>query len=78
MGTLLADGFSSFFLQINTAQIVIHKTDQPDAVVNFLDTDGLASEGCAEVDLLVVQAKTSAAGDHNGAVVERVVRYGDA
>jgi hypothetical protein len=47
-------------------------------VVHFLNTDGLAGEGGAEVDLLVVQAKTSAAGDDDGAVVERVVRFGDA
>jgi hypothetical protein len=37
-------GLQSFFLQINIAQIVIHKTDQPDAGANLLDTDGLASE----------------------------------
>ena len=57
-------GLQGFFLQINIAEIVIHKTDQPDAVVHFFDTDSLAGEGYAEVDLLVVQAKTSAAGDH--------------
>src|ERR1700693_3887225 len=71
-------GLQSFFLQIDRAEIVIHKTDQPDAVVNFFDSDRLAGEGYAEVDLLVVQAKTSAAGDDDGAVVERVVRFGDA
>ena len=60
------------------AEIVIHKTYQPDAMVHFLDPDGLAGKGYAEVDLLVEQAKTSAAGDHDGAVVERVVRFGDA
>jgi hypothetical protein len=47
-------------------------------VVHFFDPDGLAGEGYAEVDLFVVQAKTSAAGHHDGAVVERVVRIGDA
>src|SRR5262249_54539879 len=31
----------------------------------------------AEIDLLVVQAKTSATGDHNRAIVERVVRFWD-
>ena len=71
-------GLLGFFLQINIAQIVIHKTDQADAVVNFLDSDRLAGEGYAEVDLLVLQANTSAAGVDDGAVVERVVRFGDA
>ena len=37
-------------------------------MVDFFDADGLAGEGHAEVDLLVVQAKTSAAGDHDRAV----------
>jgi hypothetical protein len=68
-------GLQGFFLQIDIAKIVIHKTDQPGAVVNFFDADGLACEGYAEVDLLVIQAKTSAAGDHDGAVMERVVRF---
>src|SRR5207249_6041712 len=56
-------GLQGFFLQINIAEIVIHKTDEPNAVVNFLDADGLPGERYAEVDFLVVQAKTSAAGD---------------
>src|SRR5579871_6612884 len=51
--------------------------DQPDAMVDFFDADGLAGEGHAEVDLLVVQAKTSAAGDHDRAVVKWVMRFGD-
>jgi hypothetical protein len=42
------------------------------------DADRLAGEGYAEVDLLVVQAKTTAAGDDDSAVVERVVGFGDA
>src|ERR1700732_295318 len=71
-------GLQGFFLQINIAEIVIHKTDQPDAVVNFFDSDRLTGEGNAEVNLLVVEANTPAAGDDEGAIVERVVRFGDA
>jgi hypothetical protein len=52
-------GLQGFFLQINIAEIEIHKTDQPNAVVDLLDTDGLARKGYAEVDLLVIEAKTS-------------------
>jgi hypothetical protein len=44
-------GLQGFFLQINIAEIVIHKTDQPDAVVNFFDPDGLSDKGNAEVEL---------------------------
>src|SRR4029077_9176841 len=68
-------GLQGFFLQINIAEIVIHKTNQPDAMVDFFDADGLAGEGHAEVDLLVVQAKASAAGDHDRAVVKWVMRF---
>src|SRR5271165_4428665 len=73
----VVQGLQGFFLQINIAEIVIHKTDQPDAVVDFFDADGLSRKGNAEINLLVVQAKASAAGDHDGAVVERVVRFWD-
>jgi len=65
---------AGFFLQINLAETVIHKTDQPDAMVDFFDAD----EGHAEVDLLVVQAKASAAGDQDRAVVKWVMRFWDA
>src|SRR5215469_5449174 len=43
-----------------------------------LTPHGLTSEGYAEIDLFVIQAKASTAGDYNGAVVERVVRFRDA
>ena len=33
------------------AQIIIHKADKPDAAVDFLDANGLASERCAAIDL---------------------------
>jgi hypothetical protein len=71
-------GLPAFLLQINIVENVIHETDQPDAGVDFFDAHGLAGEGDTEVDLLVVQAKASAAGDDDGAVVERVMRFWDA
>ena len=46
-------------------------------VVDFFDNDGLSCKGHAEIDLLVVQAKTSAAGDDDRAVVEWLVRLWD-
>jgi hypothetical protein len=47
-------------------------------VVHLLDADGLAGERYAEVDLLVVQAKTSATGDHERTVVKWVMRFWNA
>jgi len=49
-------GLQSFFLQIDLAEIVLHKSYQPDAVVDLFDSDGLSGQGYAEIDLLVVQA----------------------
>jgi hypothetical protein len=42
--------------EIKVPQIVIHKADQPNSVLHFLDADRLAGEGGAEVNLLVAQA----------------------
>jgi hypothetical protein len=37
----------SFLLQIDIGEIVIHKADEPDAVVDLLDADGLAGQAGA-------------------------------
>jgi uncharacterized protein DUF1552 len=71
------EGLQSFLLQIDKAQIVLHKADQPDANVDFLDTDGLARQGFAEIDFLPVKADAAAAGDDHGSVVKRIVRIGN-
>jgi hypothetical protein len=51
------------FLQVDVAQIIIHKTDQPDPFFDFLETNGLTGEHRAEIHFLAVQADASAAGD---------------
>ena len=56
----------------------MHKADESDASVDFLDADGLAGERLAEYDFLAVETRAAAAGDHNGAVVEWIVRFGNA
>src|SRR6267142_7184817 len=65
----------SFFLQIDVAKIVIHKADQPNTFFHFFDTNSLTSEDRAEVDFFAVQTDTSAAGDVDGFVVERIVQF---
>jgi hypothetical protein len=64
-------------LQIEVSQIIIHKADQPDVVVNFLDADGLAGENCAEVNLFAAQTDAAATRDHDGLVVKGVVDVGE-
>ncbi|HZD93973.1 MAG TPA: hypothetical protein VE133_06945, partial [Candidatus Sulfotelmatobacter sp.] len=43
------EGLQSFLLQVYITEIIIHKADEPDAVVNFFDADGLASQAAAEI-----------------------------
>jgi hypothetical protein len=47
------EGFEHSSLQIEVPQIIVHKTHQPNVIVNFFDGDGLAGEDLAEVDLFV-------------------------
>jgi hypothetical protein len=49
-------------LQIEVSQIIIHKADQPDIVMNFFDADRLNGEDGAEVDLFAAEADASANG----------------
>ena len=67
-----------FFLQIDIAKIVTHKTHQPNSIFDFLQANGPTRQRNAEIDLLVEKAETATASDHNSAVVERIVRLGKA
>jgi len=59
-----------------STQIIIHKADQPDVIVNFLDADRLAGKDGAEVNLFVAQAEAAAIGDDNDFVVEGIIDIG--
>lgn len=61
-------------IQIDIAQIIVHKTDQPNAFADLLDAEGLPGKGCADVDLLVIDADSSACGDEDWPVMEGVVQ----
>jgi len=62
IGTILANVSKSvlkrastrLFLQIDIIKIAIHEVDEADAVVNFLDSNGLTSQTGAETDLLAI------------------------
>jgi hypothetical protein len=49
----------SSFLQIDVAEIVIHKADQPNTFFDFFDTDSLTSEDRAEIDFFAVKRDAS-------------------
>jgi len=67
------NGFEHSSIEIEVTQIIIHKADEPDIVVNFFDADSLAGKDRAEVDFFVAETDAAAAGDHDGLVVEGVV-----
>src|SRR5579864_2498334 len=50
-------GLQSFFLQINITEIVIHKTDQPDSILDFLHTNGLAGEDTLRLIFLLYRQR---------------------
>jgi hypothetical protein len=58
------NGFSKRFqhkrLQIELSQIIIHKAEQPDIVLNFFDADRLAGKDLAEVNFFVPQSDAAA------------------
>jgi hypothetical protein len=60
----VVEGLQSFFFQVDITEIVFHKADEPDTVVDFLDADRLASQASTYVDLFAIETKASAVGDH--------------
>ena len=53
----------------------MHKRDEPNTVVDFLDTEFLPGENNRDVDLLSVHADAPALSDDNISVVEGVVDF---
>jgi len=49
------EGCRVFSSQIDVAEIVLHKADQPNTFFDFLDTDSLTSKDRAEVDFFTVE-----------------------
>jgi hypothetical protein len=50
-------------LQFDISEIVIHEGDEPDSLVDFLDSEFLSGEHGGDVDLLAMQAEAAAGGD---------------
>jgi len=48
-------------LQVDVSEIIVHEGDEPNAVVDLLDAEGLAGEDGREVDLLAVPEGPAAA-----------------
>jgi hypothetical protein len=63
-------------IEIEVTQMIIHKTDQPDIILNFFNADGLAGKDGAEVNLFATETDAAAIGDDNGFVVEGIIDIG--
>jgi hypothetical protein len=50
-------------LQVDVTKIIVHEGDEPNAVFDFLDADGLAGKDGREVDLLAVKAEAAVASN---------------
>ena len=68
----------SFLLQIDVTEIVVHKADQPNTVVDLFDTHGLTRERSAEIYFLFENADPPAVGNQSRPIVERIGEFSDA
>ena len=75
MTPLAQKGCRCRFCPPDRTEIRIHKADEPTAFFDLLDTDGLAGEDLAEIDLFARVNDTPAAGDVDGLVVEKIVKF---
>jgi len=55
----------------------VHKADEPDFIAHLLDTDILAGEDGAEINLSAPEADAATLGDGDGSVVERAVKLAE-
>ncbi len=58
---------------IEESQVIVHEADEPDVVGHLLDTDVLAGEYGAEMDLLTSEADPATLCDGDRPVIERIV-----
>jgi hypothetical protein len=62
-------------LQVEVAEIVVHEAGEPNAVVDLLEAEPLASQHGGDVDPLAMQAEPSASRNDDVAVVERIGQF---
>jgi len=68
----------SLLLKIDVTEIIVHKADQPNTVVDFFDAYSLTCERSAEIYFLFENANPSAVGNQNCPIVERIGEFSDA
>ena len=71
-------GLQSPLLKIDVTEIIIHKANQPNTVVDLFDAYRLTSQRSAEIYFLFENADPSAVGDQNCPIVKRIGEFSDA
>jgi hypothetical protein len=66
----------SFLFEIDETEIVVHEVDDPDSVVDLLDTELLTGEDAGDVDAFSVHADTSAGSDQEFSIVQGIAELG--
>src|SRR6478736_219619 len=67
------DRFEPACLLVEVPEIAVHKADQPNLVAHLFDTNALAGEDDAEIDLAAIEADAAACGHGGGSIVERIL-----
>ena len=62
-----------FLLEVEVSEIIVHEADEPNALVDFLDSEFLAGQHGRDVDPFAMQAEATAGGDDDVAIVERII-----
>jgi hypothetical protein len=65
-------------LPIDITEIIVHKADQPETVVDFFDAHRLTGERSAEIDFLAENTNSPAASDQRGSIVEGIREFSNA
>jgi hypothetical protein len=63
---------------IKEPQVVVHKTNQPDLLRDFLDADILSGEDLTEIYLTPPDADTPALRDGDGAIMQGIFEFAQA
>ena len=71
-------GLQGFFLQIDVTEIIVHKADKPDTLVDLFDAYRLTRERSAEIYFLFENADPSAVGNQSCPIVKRIREFSDA
>jgi len=58
----LSRGCKVFFLQVEVAEIIVHEAGEPDAVIDLLDAESLASRCAVDTGSLVMMTRLAVSG----------------